>query len=334
MQVSDSRTLRIGSLHLQTPILLAPMAGYTDLPFRSIVRPLGGLGLAFAEMMNPPSILFGKGKRRTELLATTPEDTPLGHQIYGTDADLMARAAQWLEEQGTDLVDINMGCPQREITAGNAGAALLKQPKEAVRIAEQVVRAVSVPVTAKIRLGWDAESIVAADLARQLEGVGIAAITVHGRTRQQGYGGRADLDEIRKVVEAVEGIPVIGNGDITSPLAARRMLEETGCAGVMVARGATKDPWLIRNIWRELSRLSALPAPSQAEKVAILREQFERSILHYGQLHAVAIFRRWIPPRASSLGLSREKMLQILKIRELPEMRAALEQLQNEAAAL
>jgi tRNA-dihydrouridine synthase B len=332
MTTSEVHTLRIGSLHLESPILLAPMAGYTDLPFRSIVRALGGLGLAFAEMMNPPSILIGRGKRRAEILATAPEDSPLGHQIYGTDPDLMAQAARWLEEHGTDLVDINMGCPQREITSGNAGAALLKRPEEAVRIAERVVRSVSVPVTAKIRLGWDTDSIVATELARRLEGVGIAAITVHGRTRQQGYSGQASLAEIAKVVAAVERIPVIGNGDITSPTAARRMLQETGCAGIMLARGATKDPWLIRDIWMDLAGLPPFPAPSRGDRVAILREQFECSILHYGELHAVAIFRRWIPQRSSSLGLSREQMLQLLKIRDLAEMRAALEQLQSEAA--
>lgn len=332
MVVVQTQPLRIGRLSLETPILLAPMAGYTDLPFRAVVRPLGGLGLAFAEMMNPQSILFGKGKRRAELLATTPEDRPMGHQIYGTDPELAARAARWLEENGATLIDINMGCPQREITSGDAGAALLKRPDEAVRLAEQVVASVSLPVTAKIRLGWDAGSIVAADLARELERVGIAAITVHGRTREQGYDGQARLDEIRRVVEAVERVPVIGNGDITSPQAARRMFAETGCAGIMLARGATKNPWLIRDIWRDLSGLPSLPPSTQAEKVLMLRDHFERSVLHYDTRHAVAIFRRWIPPRASSLGLSRDGMLQLLKIHDLAEMRHALDQLSAAAA--
>lgn len=332
MVVVQTQPLRIGRLSLETPILLAPMAGYTDLPFRAVVRPLGGLGLAFAEMMNPQSILFGKGKRRAELLATTPEDRPMGHQIYGTDPELAARAARWLEENGATLIDINMGCPQREITSGDAGAALLKRPDEAVRLAKQVVASVSLPVTAKIRLGWDAGSIVAADLARELERVGIAAITVHGRTREQGYDGQARLDEIRRVVEAVERVPVIGNGDITSPQAARRMFAETGCAGIMLARGATKNPWLIRDIWRDLSGLPSLPPPTQAEKVLMLKDHFERSVLHYDARHAVAIFRRWIPPRASSLGLSRDRMLQLLKIHDLTEMRHALDQLSAAAA--
>lgn len=329
MVVVQTQPLRIGRLSLETPILLAPMAGYTDLPFRSVVRPLGGLGFAFAEMMNPQSILFGKGKRRAELLATTPEDSPLGHQIYGTDPELVARAARWLEEHGATLIDINMGCPQREITSGNAGAALLKQPAEAVRLAEQVVASVSLPVTAKIRLGWDAGSIVAAGLARELERAGIAAITVHGRTREQGYGGQANLDEIRRVVEAVERIPVIGNGDITSPQAARRMFAETGCAGIMLARGVTKNPWLIRDIWRDISGLPPLSSPCRAEQVVMLRDQFERTVVHYGQRHAVAIFRRWIPPRASSLGLSRDGMLRLLRIQDLAGMRGALDQLQT-----
>ncbi len=320
-------TLRIGDLALETPILLAPMAGFTDLPFRMTVRPLGGMGLAYAEMVNPPSVLFGGGKRRREILATLPEDRPLGYQIYGPDPHLMAEAARWLEESGATVVDINMGCPRREITSGGGGAAILKTPDVALQVAEAVVAAVSVPVTVKMRLGWEAGSLIAPELARNLERAGVAAITIHGRTRAQGFAGTADLDGIRRVVEAVERIPVIGNGDVTSPEAALRMLRETGCDGIMVARGAIRDPWLIRDIWQALRGLPPLPVPTRDERLAMLRDQFERSILHYGEKHSVAIFRRWIPEVSKKLQLGRERMLRLLRAPGIPEMRVELDAL-------
>ena len=317
--------LQIGALSLETPILLAPMAGYTDLPFRTILRSLGGLGLAYTEMVSPESVLFGKGNRRNEILATSQEDRPLAHQIYGTDPQLMSDAARWLEDHGAILVDINMGCPQREITSSSAGAALLRNPAVAARLAERIACAVSIPVTAKIRLGWDAHSIVAAELARDLERAGVAAITVHGRTRDQGFVGKVDLDGIKRVVEAVERVPVIGNGDITSRDAGLRMLRETGCSAIMVGRGAVRDPWLIRDLWRELQGLPQLPPPSHSDRLGLLREQFERTVLHYGERHAVAIFRRWLPERARGLNWSKDTMLRFLKFGTIPEMRQALE---------
>jgi tRNA-dihydrouridine synthase B len=324
MQTIQKRHLRIGSLSLETPILLAPMAGYTDLPYRTILRSLGGLGLAYSEMVSPQSVLLGKGPRRAEILATSPEDNPLGYQIYGTDPKLMSDAARWLEDHGAVLVDINMGCPQKEITSSSAGAALLRRPEEALHLAERVAGSVSIPVTVKIRLGWDAGSIVAPNLARDMERAGVAAITVHGRTREQGFKGEANLEEIRRVVEAVEHIPVIGNGDITSPQAAVRMLQETGCAGIMVARGATRNPWLIRDVWREIEGLPLLPPPTHAERLGLFQERFERTIVHYGEKVSVAIFRRWIAESARQLHWSRATMLCLLQIKEIAEMRRAL----------
>lgn len=325
MQSTLLPQLKIGSLSLATPVLLAPMAGYTDLPFRSVIRPLGGIGLAYSEMISPESILYGKGKRRDELLATTDEDRPLAHQIYGTNPHLMAEAARWLEEHGAILVDINMGCPQKEITSAGAGAGLLKSPTEAVRLAERVVSAVSIPVTVKLRLGWDEGSMVAVGIAREMARVGVAAITIHGRTREQRFSGEASLDGIRRVVEAVDRIPVIGNGDVTTPEAGFLMLQQTGCAGIMLGRGATKNPWLPRDLWRALQGLPPLPQPTQSERLALLREQFERSRVHYGETYCVPIFRRWIAERARSLGWDREKMVHILKIGDIDEFRQALQ---------
>jgi tRNA-dihydrouridine synthase B len=322
-----THTLQIGPLTLETPILMAPMAGYTDLAFRMILRSLGGLGLAYSEMLSPHSILLGRSKRRREMLATAPEDRPLGYQVYGTDPEFMSEAARWLEERGASAIDINMGCPQREITSSLAGAALLKTPLEAVRLAERVVASVSVPVTVKMRLGWGAQSIVAPGLARDLERAGVSAVTVHGRTREQAYRGRADLDEIRRVVDAVERIPVIGNGDVTSPEAATRMLRETGCAGIMVARGAIKDPWLVRDIWQELRGLPALPPPSRDDRLGMMRHHFEQTVLNNGEQKAAVIFRKWVPNYSARLGLRKEIMVPLMRITDHLQMRQALSEL-------
>ncbi|MGI5837853.1 MAG: tRNA dihydrouridine synthase DusB [Chloroflexota bacterium] len=316
--------LRIGNISLETPLLLAPMTGFTDLPFRITIRRLGGVGLAYTEMVNPQTVLQERSKRRRDMLATSPEDRPLGYQIYGKSPQQMAETARCLEGYGAVLIDINMGCPMREIVSGGGGAALLKDPPLALSVAEAVVRAVSVPVTVKLRLGWDDESRVAADLARGLERVGIAAITVHGRTRAQGYEGEVSLDGIREVVEAVDGIPVIGNGDVNSPEEALRMLRETGCRGIMVGRGATKNPWLVRDLDRALRGLPSLPRPTLAERWELLRAQFERTVAHYGEQNAAVLFRKWFPVRAEQLELSREALLRLLKISDLDEMRRAL----------
>ncbi len=324
MQTTQRPQLQIGPLSLESPLVLAPMAGYSDLPFRTILRRLGGLGLAYTEMISPQSLLLGRGLRRDQLLATTPEDRPVGYQLYGRDSELMSEAARRLEGDGAELIDLNMGCPQREITSSLAGAALLRTPAEAVRLAEQVVSAVSIPVTVKMRLGWDSRSIVAPQLARDLELAGVAAITVHGRTRDQAFKGEVMLEEIRRVVDAVKRIPVIGNGDITTPETGLRMLQEAGCAGIMVGRGATRDPLLVRDLWRALRGLPPVPPPTQAEQIGLLREQFELSIRHYGERRVVAIFRRWIAARARSLGWSRETMIRLLRIGEISEMRGAL----------
>jgi len=316
--------LKIGSLALETPVIIAPMTGFTDLPFRLTVRSLGGLGLAYTEMVNPQTVLQDRGKRRRDLLATTPEDRPLGYQIYGKDPRRLAETARWLEDHGAALIDINMGCPMREIVSSGGGAALLKDPLLALKIAETVVRAVTIPVTAKLRLGWNEGTIIAADLARGLEKVGIAAITVHGRTRDQLYRGKVSLEGIRRVADAVDKIPVIGNGDVSTPEDALHMLRATGCQGIMIGRGAIRNPWIIHDVWRKLCDLPPLPNPTMAERWDLLRAQFELSVSHYGEQHAVVLFRKWFPMRADHLGLSREEVLRLLKIVDLEDMRRAL----------
>jgi nifR3 family TIM-barrel protein len=300
------------------------MAGYSDLAFRSGMRELGGVGLAFTEMLSPGSLLQGKGQKRKTLLATCDSDQPLGHQIYGSHEGNLCLAAQWLADRGARLIDINMGCPQRKISTHGAGAGLLRDPEQAIRIAAAVVKSVSIPVTVKLRLGWDHERLVAHEMVPGLEAAGVAAITIHGRTRGQGYTGKADLAEIRRVVQAARHIPVIGNGDVTSPQAARHMFETTGCSAIMIGRGALANPWLVRDIARDLKGLPPLPPPERHERLAFALTHFERVVELYGPAGGAILFRKWIPQYVRRLTHGRPHMVELLQIDNADTLRAAL----------
>ena len=323
-------SLRIGGLTFSPPVLLAPMAGYSDLPFRHGIRTLGGIGLAYTEMLSPASLLQGKGRKRKALLATTPDDTPLGYQIYGAHATDLCAAARWLETHGAPLIDINMGCPQRKISHHGAGAGLLRDPAEAVRIAGEVVKSVGIPVTVKLRLGWDHDHIVAPDMVPGLEAAGVAAITIHGRTRGQGYSGAADREAIARVVAAAHRIPVIGNGDVTTPAAALRMFEETGCAGIMIGRGALSNPWLARDVSRHLQGLPPAPAPARADWMAYMRAHFERMVDLYGPVGGTLLYRKWIPLYVRAWLKDRQRMVQWLLVDDPDVMRSLMDGLAAE----
>lgn len=325
-------SLTIGGLTFSPPILLAPMAGYSDFPFRSGLRALGGVGLAYTEMLSPAGLLQGKGQKRKTLLATNEDDNPLGYQIYGSNAPALCRAAQWLEANGAPLVDINMGCPQRKISSHGAGAGLLRDPIEAVRIAGEVVRAVHIPVTVKLRLGWDHESLVAHDMVPGLEAVGVAAITIHGRTRGQGYTGTADRNAMRRVVAAARHVPVIANGDVTSPSTARRLFDETGCAAIMIGRGALSNPWLVRDIARDLQGLPPAPAPEWAERMTHMRAHFERMVTLYGPVGGTLLYRKWIPQYVRHSLRDRPRMVSWLQVVDPDIMRGLMEELAAEKA--
>src|SRR5881398_2548251 len=250
--------MRLGSLTLKTNLFLSPLAGYTNLPFRLAIREIGGLDLATTDLVNARSLLEKKTKA-LKLIETCPADRPLAVQLFGSVPEEMRDAAQFLESNGVSAVDINMGCPVRKVCRVAGGSAMMTELDKTARLVKGMVDAVKMPVTAKMRLGWDDQNITAPDLARTLEEVGVAAIFVHGRTREQGFGGSVNLAGIRAVVQAVKTIPVIGNGDVTTPQAANRMLDETGCAGVSIGRGAFYDPWIFRrtlaylNSWRQAS---------------------------------------------------------------------------------
>jgi nifR3 family TIM-barrel protein len=297
------------------------MAGYTDVAFRLLLRRLGGVGLTFTEMLHPRTLVGGGGKRRRQLLATDPADIPLGHQIYGPSPDLLIQGARWLQDNGATLIDINMGCPQKKIAGVGSGAGLLRDPEKAVRIAEAVVKCVTLPVTIKIRLGWDPESPVAEWLATRFEAAGVAALTVHGRTRSQGFTGSADWEAIGRVVRSVKTMPVIGNGDVVSPAKAMEFMQNSGCAGLMIGRGALKRPWVFRDIARALAGTPPCLPPTPDEVVEWAEEQLERMKVLYGEKPAILLFRKWIPQYAPALKLNRENMVALLQLTDPEEFR-------------
>src|SRR5438477_10310296 len=235
--------MRIGLLDLKSNLFLSPLAGYTNLPFRLALREIGGLDLATTDLVNARSLLE-KNPKALKLIESCPADRSLAVQLFGSVPEEMRDAAAYLESIGISAVDINMGCPVRKVCRVGGGSAMMTELDKTAQLVKGMVDAVKIPITAKMRLGWDDENLTAPDLARALEDAGAAAIFVHGRTREQGFGGRVNLSGIRKVAEAVRKIPVIGNGDVTTPEAAKMMFEQTGCAGVSIGRGAFYNPWI------------------------------------------------------------------------------------------
>lgn len=265
--------LKIGNVTLENNVILAPMAGVTDLPYRVLCHEQG-CALACMEMVSAKAILY-KNRNTKELLRVDERERPVSLQLFGSDPEILAQIAGELEEGPYDIFDINMGCPVPKIVKNGEGSALMKNPKLVEEILTAMVRAVRKPVTVKIRKGFDDSTVNAVEIAKLAESCGVAAVAVHGRTREQYYSGKADWDIIRRVKEAVS-IPVIGNGDVFSPEDAKRLVEETGCDGIMVARGAKGNPWIFKQIANYLETGEKLPKPS--------KEELKQMILRHGQM--------------------------------------------------
>ncbi len=284
-------TLQLGSVSLPGRFWLAPLAGYTNLAFRTAIREQGGLGHATTDLVNAKALL--RTCRKTmDLIHTSPQDRPFAVQLYGHIIEDMVAAAKWLQDYGVSSVDINMGCPVRKVTRSGGGSALLCEGSNAVPLVENIVKSVKIPVTVKMRLGWDKDNLSGPWFAREFEKVGVAGITIHGRTREQGFSGNVDLEGIRSVVEAVEKIPIIGNGDVKGISDAKKMFEFTGCAGIAIGRGALLNPWIFKQLtnWE----LTGEPSPHAGwmERLNFMRRHFRLLVEHKGERFSCLAFRK------------------------------------------
>ncbi|MEB3103289.1 tRNA dihydrouridine synthase DusB [Ferviditalea candida] len=282
--------LKIGDVELKNQVVLAPMAGVCNPAFRLIAKEFG-TGLVCAEMVSDKAILHGN-HRTKEMLYVDEREKPLSLQIFGGDKETLVEAAKVVDQETiADIIDINMGCPVPKITKSDAGAKWLLNPEKIEEMVSAVVEAVQKPVTVKMRMGWDSEHIYAAENAKAVERAGGSAVTVHGRTREQLYTGKADWHIIKEVKNAVS-IPVIGNGDVVTPEDAKRMLDETGCDGVMIGRGALGNPWMLYRTVEYLTTGTLLPEPDPAEKIRIAILHMDRLVALKGEHVAVKEMRR------------------------------------------
>ncbi len=314
--------MRIGSLQLKSNLFLSPLAGYTNLPFRLTLREIGGLDLATTDLVNARSLLE-KNPKALKLIETCPADRPLAVQLFGSVPEEMRDAAVYLASIGIASVDINMGCPVRKVCRVGGGSAMMTEHEKTAKLVKAMVDAVKIPITAKMRLGWDDRNLTAPDLARVLEAVGVAAIFVHGRTREQGFGGAVNLAGIRAVVEAVKTIPVIGNGDVTTPAAAKKMLDETGCAGVSIGRGAFYHPWIFLHTGRYLETGQLLPEPGFDERLRVLCRHLDLMIEVFGEEHGCRMFRKvapWYSKRFGPANLFNKRVVTISSKAEFEEL--------------
>jgi nifR3 family TIM-barrel protein len=297
------------------------MAGITDLTYRLLAREQG-CALVYTEMISAKGLLYNN-KSTWEMLPREGEGRPLAVQLFGSEPEVMAAAAKIVATFPVDIIDINMGCPVAKVVKNGEGAALMKDPDRAARIVAAVAGAVSLPVTVKIRKGWDKETSNAVAFARQMEEAGARAIAVHGRTRSQMYGGKADWHVIREVKEAVS-IPVIGNGDIWEPTDAARMLAETGCDAVMLARGTLGNPWLISRTVAYLASGRLLPPPAASERLAMALRHLDLLMAHKGEERGVREMRKFAAWYLKGLPNSAATRDRVTRARDGEEMRKIL----------
>lgn len=281
--------LQIGNVALDNNVILAPMAGVSDLPFRLLCREMGA-GLVCMEMVSAKAIYYNN-KNTESLMEIHPQEGPVSLQLFGSDPVILSEMAKRIEERPFSVLDINMGCPVPKVVNNGEGSALLKNPKLVEEILSSLVKAVSKPVTVKIRKGFDEEHVNAVEIAKIAESCGVAAVAVHGRTREQYYSGKADWDIIAKVKEAVS-IPVIGNGDVDSPKAAEELIRQTGCDGVMIGRAAQGNPWIFREVVTYLEEGRIPAPPTNAEKKEMILRHAALQLKYKGEYTGVREMRK------------------------------------------
>ena len=316
--------MQIGSLKLSSNLFLSPLAGYTNLPFRLVVREVGGVGLCTTDLVNARSLIEQRPKA-LKLIETRKEDSPLAVQLFGSVAEEMRDAAVIAEAHGAISVDINMGCPVKKVVKIGGGSAMMTELAKTAALVRSMVNAVKIPVTAKMRLGWDDDNLTAPDLACALEDAGVAAVFVHGRTREQGFGGTVNLAGIRKVVEAVKNIPVIGNGDVVTPSAAKKMFDETGCAGVSIGRGAFYDPWIFKRTLQLLQTGELPPEEKFSERVRVMCRHLDLMVEVFGEELGCRMFRKIAPWYAKRFGPCHEFNKKVVQVATRAQFQEILE---------
>ena len=312
--------LKIGNVRLENPYILAPMAGVTDLPFRLLCKEMGA-GLICMEMVSAKAISF-HNKNTEKLMEIEEKERPVSMQLFGSDPDLIAEMAAQIEERPFDILDLNMGCPVPKVVNNGEGSALMKNPKLAAEIVRKTAKAIQKPLTVKIRKGFDEAHSNAVEMAKYLEDAGAAAIAVHGRTREQYYVGKADWDIIRQVKEAVS-VPVIGNGDVTDPISAHKMMEETGCDGVMIGRASRGNPWIFRQLV-EYDKTGNIPErPDVAELKAMILRHARLQLQYKGEYTGIREMRKhvaWYTAGYPHSAAIRRRVNEIETIGQLEEM--------------